>query len=150
MAVYTKINNSEVRSFLEKYKLGALLDLREIPEGVENSNYVLETEAGRFILTIFEKRVSPSDLPFFLDLMQYLSGRGICCPVPVMSKDGRILGELRGKPAAVLTHLQGSSKVDPDLTHCRALGGLLADLHLAGEGYSRTRENSFSLCIGWV
>jgi len=145
VAVYTKITEAELGNFLAKYELGNFIDLVEIAEGVENSNFVLVTREGRFILTIFERRVSVDDLPFFLNLMQYLSRSGVCCPVPIKARDGNILGEIHGKPAAVLTHLKGVSKANPEVGDCRALGGILAALHLAGQSFSEDRPNDLSL-----
>ena len=145
MAVYTKITEVELGTFLAKYELGSFLDLVEIAEGVENSNYVLVTRQGRFILTIFERRVSVKDLPFFLDLMRYLSTKGVCCPVPIKARDGNVLGKLHGKPAAILSHLNGVSKANPGVGDCNALGGGLADLHLAGRSFGGSRDNDLSL-----
>ena len=115
MAVYTKITEAELGTFLAKYELGSFIDLVEIADGIENSNYVLVTQEGRFILTIFERRVSLEDLPFFLDLMRYLSENGVCCPIPIKARDGNVLGKLQGKPAAVLTLLNGVSKENPEV-----------------------------------
>ena len=145
MAVYTKITQLELEAFLATYELGVFIELVEIAEGVENSNYVLVTREGRFILTIFERRVSLEDLPFFLDLMQYLSKNSICCPIPIKARDGNVLGKLHGKPAAILTHLNGVSKKNPGVADCRALGGSLADLHLAGQTFPGGRCNDLSL-----
>ena len=145
VAVYTKITEAELGTFLAKYELGSFIDLVEITEGIENSNYVLVTQEGRFILTIFERRVSLEDLPFFLDLMRYLSENGVCCPIPIKARDGNVLGKLQGKPAAVLTHLNGVSKENPGVADCGAVGGVLADLHLAGQPFSGGRRNDLSL-----
>ncbi len=145
MAVYTKINPGELQVFLSQYQLGEVLEVTEIPEGVENSNYRLHTEQGRFILTIFERRVARNDLPFFLSLMGFLSAEGICCPVPILSNDGQALGQLCGKPAAVLSYLPGTSVVQPSLKHCSAVGSLLANVHNAGISFPGRRSNSLSL-----
>ena len=145
MAVYTKINGQELQAFLSRYQLGECLEVLEIPEGVENSNYRLRTVQGRFILTIFERRVAHNDLPFFLDLMGFLSTEGICCPVPIVAKDGQALGQLCGKPAAVLSHLPGTSISEPGLGHCSLVGSLLADVHNAGLNFAGGRSNSLTL-----
>ena len=145
MAVYTKINDRELQAFLSRYQLGECLEVSEIPEGVENSNYRLRTEQGCFILTIFEQRVAHEDLPFFMDLMGFLSIEGICCPVPILARDGQTLGQLGGKPAAVLSHLPGTSISAPNPRHCSLIWSLLADVHNAGLNFSRGRANSLAL-----
>tara|TARA_B100000029_G_scaffold515331_1_gene621800 strand:- start:4998 stop:5972 length:975 start_codon:yes stop_codon:yes gene_type:complete len=145
VAVYTKINDQELQAFLSQYQLGECLEVSEIPEGVENSNYRLRTERGRFILTIFERRVAHSDLPFFMDLMGFLSGEGICCPVPIVAKDGQALVQLHGKPAAVLSHLPGTSISEPTLRHCGLVGSMLANVHNASLNFSGGRSNSLTL-----
>ena len=145
MAVYTKINEQELQAFLSRYQLGECLEVSEIPEGVENSNYRLRTGQGRFILTIFERRVANDDLPFFLDLMGFLSTEGICCPVPIVAKDGQALSQLCGKPAAVLSHLPGTSIAEPGLRHCNLVGSLLANVHNTGMNFYGGRSNSLPL-----
>ncbi len=145
MAVYTHVTLDEVRAFLRHYDLGAPLRLEGIRQGVENSNYLLLTERGRFILTIYEKRVDPKDLPFFLGLMDHLAARGVPCPVPIKTRSGRPLEELAGKPAAIVSFLEGQGllgRIDPE--HCRALGAMLATLHLAGRDFGLTRPNTLA------
>ncbi|MEE2694382.1 MAG: homoserine kinase [Pseudomonadota bacterium] len=145
MAVYTKINDAELQAFLTQYQLGECLELSEIPEGIENTNYRLRTHQGYFILTIFERRVFRHDLPFFLSLMGFLSDGGICCPVPIMGRDGQAFSQLCGKPAAVLSYLPGSSINKPNLKHCSAVGSLLADLHNVGLSFPGKRSNNLAL-----
>jgi homoserine kinase type II len=148
MAVYTEVSAEDLAAFLASYDLGALLSFKGIAEGVENSNFLIETERGRFILTLYEKRVSEADLPFFLGLMGHLADRGIHCPLPVKAHDGKALRVLCGRPAAMVTFLEGVSYRRPTPAHCAALGQVLAQLHEAGKGFAPMRENALSLA-GW-
>lgn len=148
MAVYTDVSAEDLAEFLSGYDLGPLLSFKGIAEGVENSNFLIETGGGRYILTLYEKRVQKEDLPFFLGLMGHLADRGINCPLPVKGHDGRALRELAGRPAALVTFLEGVSYRRPTPTHCAALGTTLASLHEAGKGFTLNRENTLSLA-GW-
>ncbi|MCB4823745.1 homoserine kinase [Roseicella aerolata] len=141
MAVYTEVTDEALRAFLAAYPLGALRAFRGIAEGVENSNYALQTEAGDFILTLYEKRVDPRELPWFLGLMEHLAARGIDCPLPVKARDGQALRTLAGRPAAICTFLAGvwPRRVRPE--HCAPLGAALARLHLAGADFHEVRPN---------
>ncbi len=141
MAVYTDVSDEELSDFLTRYDIGALVSCKGIAEGVENSNYLLGTEAGRFILTLYEKRVNEADLPFFLGLMDHLAGRGITCPQPVRDRDGQALGRLAGRPATIVSFLDGMWVKRPEVSHCGQLGEALARLHKAGEGFSIRRRN---------
>jgi homoserine kinase type II len=145
MAVYTDIAETELEEFLSGYEIGELLSYKGIAEGVENSNFLLHTGRGFFILTLYEKRVNAGDLPFFLGLMDHLVTRGISCPSPVHAKNGSAIGELAGRPAAIVTFLDGLSMRRPTPAHCRAVGVALAELHLAGEGFSITRRNGLTV-----
>lgn len=145
MAVYTQVSEDEVRAFLADYDIGGLRRLEGICEGVENSNYLLETDRGRFILTLYERRVAPADLPFFLGLMEHLAARGVPCPVPVRGRDGRSLRELAGRPAAIVTFLEGRSARRVEPPHCASLGAALARMHLAGRDFPLRRENALSV-----
>ncbi|WP_370322219.1 homoserine kinase [Oricola sp.] len=145
MAVYTDINEGDLGAFLAHYDVGELQSYRGIAEGVENSNFLVHTTAGQFILTLYEKRVNRDDLPFFLGLMQHLATRGISCPLPVERRDGAILGELCGRPAAMVTFLEGIWLRRPQPVHCAEVGRGLAEMHLAGEGFALTRGNSLTL-----
>jgi len=100
MAVYTDVSDEELKSFIDSYDIGALTSFKGIAEGVENTNYLVHTETGPFILTLYEKRVRSEDLPYFLALMEYLAAAGITCPLPVRDREGRILRDLAGRPAA--------------------------------------------------
>lgn len=149
MAVYTEVTDEALRDFLADYDLGALLAFRGIAEGVENSNYALRTEAGDFILTLYERRVDPADLPYFLGLMDHLATRGLPCPTPVHGRDGQALRRLAGRPAAICTFLPGvwPRRVRPE--HCAPLGQALARLHAAGEGFALRRANALGPA-GWA
>ena len=107
MAVYTDVSDEELEAFIASYAIGALTSFKGIAEGVENSNYLVHTESGRYILTLYEKRVRPEDLPYFLALMEHLAARGITCPLPVQDRAGHTLKKLAGRPAALITFLEG-------------------------------------------
>lgn len=145
MAVYTDISDSELRAFLATYDVGTLISVIGIAEGVENSNYLLITDRGRYILTVYEKRVRREDLPYFLDLMRHLSRKGVPCPTPVASRDGAVLHEIAGKPTAMVTFLEGVWPRRVWADHCRALGAALAKLHLAGRDFPGFRANDLSI-----
>lgn len=148
MAVYTEVSDEELQAFLREYEIGEMLSLKGIAEGVENSNYVLHTSTGYYILTLYEKRVNPEDLPFFLGLMEHLADAGISCPVPIKGRDGSALRKLCGRPAAIISFLDGlwPKRIHP--WHCQRLGAALAELHLAGKSFQIRRENALSLA-GW-
>lgn len=141
MAVYTEVSDEALRAFLTEYDIGGLLAFRGIAEGVENSNYALKTSAGDFVLTLYERRVEPRELPWFLGLMRHLVAHGLSAPAPVPGRDGQALRELAGRPAAICTFLPGvwPRRVRPE--HCAPLGEALARLHLAGQGFSEVRPN---------
>ncbi len=145
MAVYTDITEADLDPLLSRFGLGAALTFKGIAEGVENSNFFLETEAGRFILTLYERRVREHDLPFFVELMHWLAGRGFPCPTPQADKNGQMLQRIRDKPAALVSFLNGVSVSRPTPRHCREAGGGLARLHLAGEGFQGRRENTLGV-----
>jgi len=148
MAVYTEVSDEALRTFLAEYDLGGLLAFRGIAEGVENSNYALRTERGDFILTLYEKRVDPAELPYFLDLMEYLARRGVPCPTPLDGVDGNALRSLCGRPAAICTFLEGvwPRRVRPE--HLAPLGAALARLHTSGFGFPVYRANALGPA-GW-
>jgi len=148
MAVYTEVSDDDLVRFLDGYPLGTLLSCKGIAEGVENTNYLVRTEQGPFILTLYEKRVNRDDLPFFLGLMEHLAGNGLSCPTPVRDRDGNLLQELAGRPAALVTFLDGVWIRRPRVEHCAAVGKALAELHLAGRGFTIRRENALGLA-GW-
>ena len=147
MAVYTEVSDDELALFIGSYDVGALLSYKGIAEGVENTNYLLHTEKGPFFLTLYEKRVAPADLPFFLGLMEHLA-RARLTPTPVRDRQGRLLRELAGKPAALVTFLEGVWLRRPQPEHCRALGRAMAELHIAGQGFRLRRANALGVG-GW-
>ena len=148
MAVYTDITEDDLRNFLTQYDVGSLTSYKGIAEGVENSNFLLHTTKDPLILTLYEKRVEKSDLPFFLGLMQHLAANGLSCPLPLPRKDGELLGELSGRPAALISFLAGMWLRKPEAKHCREVGKALAAMHLAGEGFEIKRPNALSV-EGW-
>ena len=149
MAVYTEVSDEAVAAFLGDYGIGTPVAFRGIAEGVENSNYQLRTTAGDFILTLYEKRVDPAELPWFLGLMEHLAGRGITCPLPVRGLDGGALRTLAGRPACVTTFLPGVWPRRVRTEHCEPVGHALASLHLAGDGFAPTRPNALGPA-GWA
>ena len=148
MAVYTDVAADELAEFLKHYDVGELLSYKGIAEGVENSNFLLHTTAGYFILTLYEKRVAKGDLPFFLNLMAHLASHGINCPQPVKRKSGEALSTLAGRPAAIINFLEGIWPRKPSAAHCAGVGQALAKMHLAGRDFGMTRANALSVS-GW-
>ena len=148
MAVYTEISDDEIDRFVATYDIGTVVSLKGIAEGVENSNFLLVTEKGPHILTLYEKRVDPNDLPFFIGLMEHLARRGLTCPQPVRNRAGEALGEVSGRAAAIVTFLDGMWIRRPRVEHCAAVGTALAELHIAGEGFALSRRNALSV-PGW-
>ncbi|MES1156834.1 MAG: homoserine kinase [Alphaproteobacteria bacterium] len=148
MAVYTDLTDEERAAVVASYDLGALSAFKGIAEGVSNSNFFLETARGRFILTIFEFRFVEAELPFFMDVMARLAERGFPAPQPRPTKDGALLTRVRGKPAAIVTFLNGVSPKRPNVAQCRAIGAALARMHAALDGFAQTRPNALGL-LGW-
>lgn len=148
MAVYTEIPDEELRAFLDQYAIGRLIACKGIAEGIENSNFLLVTETGTYILTLYEKRVKPADLPFFLGLMDHLAARGIPCPTPVHGIDGQALRSVAGRMAAIVTFLSGLWPRRPTARHCQELGAAMARMHDAGRDFPLERANDLSVG-GW-
>ncbi|WP_019645729.1 homoserine kinase [Novispirillum itersonii] len=148
MAVYTEVSDDDLDAFIAQYDIGTLESCKGIAEGVENSNFLLTTDRGPYILTLYEKRVNPDDLPFFLGLTEHLSANGFPCPLPVKARDGVALRELCGRPAAIISFLKGMWPRKISLSHCAQLGTALAKMHQAGDGFSLTRANALSVS-GW-
>ncbi|MGR9155333.1 homoserine kinase [Rhizobium leguminosarum] len=148
MAVYTDIAEDDLKWFLTEYDAGTLLSYKGIAEGVENSNFLLHTSKDPLILTLYEKRVEKTDLPFFLGLMQHLAARGLSCPLPLPRRDGALLGALSGRPAALISFLEGMWLRKPEARHCREVGRALAEMHVAGDGFELKRANALSI-DGW-
>ena len=148
MAVYTEVSDADLEAFLVDYDIGQAESFKGIAEGVENTNYVLSTTRGQYMVTLYEKRVDPRDLPFFLGLMDHLAERGINCPRPIHARDGQALRTLAGRPAAVTTFLHGMWPRRMTVKHCGPVGEALAALHLAGRDFPLTRPNALSVS-GW-
>jgi homoserine kinase type II len=148
MAVYTEVNDEDLARFIAGYGLGRLLSYKGIAEGVENTNYIVHCESGSYILTLYEKRVEPTDLPFFLGLMEHLAAGGVTCPLPVRDAEGRNLNMLSGRHAALITFLDGVWPRQPKVAQCFEVGRAMATMHLAGDGFSLSRKNALSLA-GW-
>jgi len=145
MAVYTEVGDEDLERFVGEYDLGAILSCKGIAEGVENTNYLLQTEQGSFILTLYEKRVAEKDLPFFLGLMEHLAGKGIPCPIPVHGNDGAALRRLCGRPAVIVTFLNGMWPRRIRTPHCAEVGRALAALHVASQDFAISRANALSV-----
>ncbi len=148
MAVYTEVSEQELEAFVAQYDIGTVQTFKGIAEGVENSNYLLGTERGNYFLTLYEKRVDPSDLPFFLGLMEHLAARGIPCPTPIYARDRRPLRSLAGRPAAIVTFLRGIAHKRLSPADCAELGKALAELHRAGADFKLRRTNALAVA-GW-
>ncbi|MEA2783273.1 MAG: homoserine kinase type [Rhodospirillaceae bacterium] len=148
MAVYTEVPDSELEEFVARYDIGRVAACKGIAEGVENSNFLLHTDRGSFILTLYEKRVKRADLPFFIGLMEHLANKGIACPTPLKAVNGEALGELCGRPAAIISFLDGMWPRRPTARHCQLLGEALARFHLAGADFPMRRANDLSIA-GW-
>lgn len=141
MAVYTSVSDEDLANYLAEYDLGEAITFKGIAEGVENSNYYLETTKGRFILTLFEKRADPADLPYFISLKLHLAKIGFPCPLPVAGTDGVALRTLSGRPSVIVTFLQGLSPKTPSARQCRQMGIGLAQLHQAAHDFNQVRAN---------
>lgn len=148
MAVYTEVTDVEIAAFVAQYDIGSVQSFKGIAEGVENTNYILLTDGGTFILTLYEKRVTREDLPFFLGLIEHLAERGVPCPRPVHGLDGEALRELCARPAAITSFLPGIWHRRVNSRHSALLGTALAGMHLAGRDFSMHRTNALSL-EGW-
>jgi homoserine kinase type II len=149
MAVYTDITDAELEGFLAEFDLGRPLAFKGIAEGVSNSNFLLETDAGRFILTVYEQRTNEKDLPFFLTLLRWLADHGYPCAPPMPARDGSLYKRVRGKPAAIVPFLKGMSVRRPTVEHCREAGRGLALLHKAAEGFVGGRVNDLGVSA-WI
>jgi homoserine kinase type II len=148
MAVYTEVSDDALRAFLALYDIGEVVSFKGIAEGVENSNFLLRAASGQYILTLYEKRVKAEDLPFFIGLMEHLAARGVTCPQPVRNRAGLALGQLAGRPATIVTFLDGLWIRRPSVRHCGEVGEALARMHLAGADFPLKRANALSL-QGW-
>ncbi|MEX2450740.1 MAG: homoserine kinase [Rhodospirillales bacterium] len=145
MAVYTEVGDEELAAFVAEYDIGGIRACKGIAEGIENSNYLLTTDRGAFILTLYEKRVNPEHLPFFLGLMDHLTAKGLPCPLPVKGKDGQALRRLCGRPAAIVTFLDGMWPRRIKAQHCAEVGAAMARLHQASLDFPLQRPNDLSM-----
>jgi len=148
MAVYTDVAAEELAEFLRGYDIGELLSYKGIAEGVENSNFLMHTSKGAFILTLYEKRVAEDDLPYFLSLMAHLAEHGVICPQPARDRSGAVYSTLAGRPAAIINFLEGMWPRRPNVAHCTGVGEALAKMHLAGADFPLVRNNPLSVS-GW-
>src|SRR6476660_103837 len=148
MAVYTDVAAEDLAEFLKGYDIGELLSYKGIAEGVENSNFLLHTSQGAYILTLYEKRVAEDDLPYFLSLMAHLAERGVSCPQPARNRKGEVYSRLAGRPAAIINFLEGVWPRRPNVAHCGGVGEALAEMHLAGRDFPLFRKNPLSVA-GW-
>ncbi len=140
MSVFTSVTRAEASAWLKRYSVGTLVELQGIAAGIENTNYFVTTSLGRFVLTIFEK-LTVAELPFYLNLMSHLARHAVPCPAPVADNENRLLGELKGKPASLVTRLPGTVITNPSPAHCAQVGATLASMHLAGRSYDGSLEN---------
>jgi len=145
MAVYTEVSDEELAAFVAGYDIGEVVSCKGIAEGVENTNYLLQTERGPSILTLYERRTKAADLPFFLGLMEHLASRGLACPTPLHGRDGRALRELCHRPAVIVSFLNGMWPRRVTLEHCAPLGAALAEMHLKGADFPLVRRNDLSV-----
>jgi homoserine kinase type II len=140
LSVFTPVSEAELSDWLARYSVGSLAKLEPIAAGIENTNYFVTTSQGSYVLTLFEK-LTARELPFYLNLMAHLARHGIPCPAPIADLTDQYLGELNGKPAALVTRLRGASQLRPTSADCAQLGALLARMHLAGRSYPGFLEN---------
>ncbi|KIF81201.1 homoserine kinase [Noviherbaspirillum autotrophicum] len=140
MAVFTPVSLDDLTQWITQFDLGKPLAIKGISSGIENSNFFLTTEAGEFVLTIFEK-LTFEQLPFYLQLMRHLADRSVLVPAPVANRQGEILHTLHGKPASIVTKLKGASQLSPKPVHCAAVGAMLAKMHIAGQDFPLHQPN---------
>ncbi|CAN5190970.1 homoserine kinase [soil metagenome] len=145
MAVYTPLEERELVALLGRYDVGSLRGFHGIAEGIENSNFLVETDVGRFVLTVFERRVKRDELPFFMELMGWLSAHGFPAPQPVSDRGGAVLQTLQGKPACLVGFLAGRPVEPPTVATCREAGAGAARMHVAAEGFPGLRPNALSV-----
>lgn len=140
MAVFTPVSRVELDQFLQDYALGAVVQFEGIDSGIENTNFFVSTAHEQFVLTLFE-RLTPAQVPFYLNLMHHLAAAGVACPDPFAARNGQVINILNGKPAALVSRLPGSAQMSPGPAHCHAVGAALAQMHLASASYAGTQPN---------
>jgi len=149
MAIYTKVDAHEAKFILKNYNLGELKKIQGIKKGIENTNYLLITTTGKFILTLFEKRVQAKELPFFMNLMLSLNDRKILCPKPIKNKNKKTLFQIKNRQAAICSFVYGKEKTSHTLSECRSIGKNIAKLHMVGEKIKLHRANNLSI-KSWI
>ena len=149
MAIYTKVDTHEAKSILKNYNLGELKKIQGIKKGIENTNYLLITTTGKFILTLFEKRVQAKELPFFMNLMLSLNDRKILCPKPIKNKNKKTLFQIKNRQAAICSFVYGKEKTNHTLSECRSIGKNIAKLHMVGRKIKLHRANNLSI-KSWI
>ena len=149
MAIYTKVDTHEAKSILKNYNLGELKKIQGIKKGIENTNYLLITTTGKFILTLFEKRVKAKELPFFMNLMLSLNDRKILCPKPIKNKNKKTLFQIKNRQAAICSFVYGKEKTNHTLSECRSIGKNIAKLHMVGKKIKLHRANNLSI-KSWI
>ena len=149
MAIYTKVDTHEAKSILENFNLGELKKIQGIKKGIENTNYLLITTTGKFILTLFEKRVKTKELPFFMNLMLSLNDRKILCPKPIKNKNKKTLFQIKNRQAAICSFVYGKEKTNHTLSECQLIGKNIAKLHMVGRKIKLHRVNNLSI-KSWI
>ena len=149
MAIYTKVDTHEAKSILKNFNLGELKKIQGIKKGIENTNYLLITTTGKFILTLFEKRVKAKELPFFMNLMLSLNDRKILCPKPIKNKNKKTLFQIKNRQAAICSFVYGKEKTNHTLSECRLIGKNIAKLHMVGRKIKLHRVNNLSI-KSWI
>ncbi|MBB5706838.1 homoserine kinase [Sphingopyxis panaciterrulae] len=142
MAVYTNVDPDELAALVARYDIGTVVSCKGIAEGVENSNFLLETTGGRFILTLYEKRVKADDLPFFVDLLDHLARSGCAVPAMIHDREGAAIQRIAERAACIIQFLPGISLTHPTPRQCEAAGAALGEMHRALEHYPGARDNS--------
>ena len=149
MAIYTKVDTHEAKSILKNFNLGELKKIQGIKKGIENTNYLLITTTGKFILTLFEKRVKTKELPFFMNLMLSLNDRKILCPKPIKNKNKKTLFQIKKRQAAICSFVYGKEKTNHTLSECQLIGKNIAKLHMVGRKIKLHRVNNLSI-KSWI
>ena len=145
MAVYTELNEEQIINFLKLYNIGKLISFHGITEGIENSNFYLETSRGKYIITIFEKRINQKEIPFFINIMKYLGNKSFLCPNPIIDINKKYLQSLQNKPAIIVSFLNGTSKTQITNNNCLNVGSNMASMHIKSNGFLDKRQNSLSI-----